>query len=100
MLAHHVYFTLVDNAPAKCQELINACQQYLTDHAGGVFFSVGTRTPDLARDVNDGDFDVALCVVFDTRQAHDAYQVAERHDQFIAKQKGNWKQVRVFDFDA
>ncbi|MCG8586330.1 MAG: Dabb family protein [Pirellulales bacterium] len=100
MLVHHVYFTLNDNSPAKCAELVDACKKYLTDHPGSVFFSAGALTPDLDRDVNDRDFDVALSVVFETREAHDAYQVAERHNQFIAEQKDNWKQVRVFDSDA
>ena len=100
MLVHHVYFSLNDNAPERCQELVNACNKYLTDHPGAIFFSAGTRTPDLSRDVNDCDFDVALSVVFESRAAHDIYQVAERHNQFIAEQKDNWRQVRVFDSDA
>ena len=100
MLVHNVYFTLNDNSPEKCQELVDACQKYLTDHSGMAFFSAGTLTPDLDRPVNDRDFDVALSVVFETREAHDAYQVAERHNQFIAENKCNWKQVRVFDSDA
>ena len=29
--------------------------------------------------------------------SHDLYQDAPRHQQFIAENKPNWKQVRVFD---
>jgi Stress responsive A/B Barrel Domain len=47
--------------------------------------------------VNDKDFDVALHIVFSDNAAHDKYQDAERHKQFIAEQKANWKSVRVFD---
>ena len=43
------------------------------------------------------DFDVALHVVFDSREAHDAYQTAPRHNQFIDENKPNWERVRVFD---
>jgi hypothetical protein len=100
MLVHHVYFTLKDGTAENCQALVDACQKYLTDHAGAVFFSAGTLTTDLDRPVNDQDFDVALSVVFESRAAHDAYQVAERHLQFIAENKASWKQVRVFDSDA
>ncbi len=100
MLAHQVFFTLVDNSPQNCQALVDACQKYLTDHPGTVFFSAGLLTPDLDREVNDLDFDVALSVVFENRAAHDAYQIAPRHLEFIAENKATWKQVRVFDSDA
>ena len=100
MLAHHVYFTLEDNSPQNCQALVDACKKYLTDHPGTVFFSAGELTPDLDREVNDRDFDVALSVVFKTREDHDAYQIAPRHLEFIEENKANWKSVRVFDSDA
>jgi hypothetical protein len=100
MLAHHVYFTLHDNAPQKCGQLIDACKKYLTDHPGTVFFSAGVLTPDLAREVNDRDFDIALSVVFESRADHDAYQIAPRHKEFIEQHKASWKTVRIFDSDA
>lgn len=98
-LAHHVFFTLTDNSPAKIDELVAACQAYLNNHPGLVYFAVGRLNPDLARPVNDRGYDVSLHTVFADRAAHDAYQTAPRHLQFIAEQKANWKQVRVFDSD-
>ena len=62
-LAHMVYFTLKDRSPAAVDKLVAACHRYLTDHPGTVYFSVGTLA-DLARPVNDRQFDVALNVVF------------------------------------
>jgi len=100
MLVHHVYFTLHDNSPENCAALVAACNKYLTDHPGTTFFSAGTLTPDLDRPVNDREFDVALSVVFETRAAHDAYQTAPRHLEFIEENKASWQQVRVFDSDA
>ena len=97
MLAHNVYFTLNDNTEAATQKLIAACKKYLAAHPGTVFFACGTVEPELARPVNVRDFDVALHVVFESRAAHDAYQDAPLHHQFIAENKENWKQVRVFD---
>ncbi len=41
--------------------------------------------------------DIALLVVFPDIAAHDAYQEAPAHKQFIAEFKATWKQVRVFD---
>lgn len=99
LLAHMVYFTLKDGAPAEVDKLIAACRKYLTDHPGTTFFAVGTPA-DLARPVNDRDFHVALQVVFDRRAAHDAYQTAPRHLQFIEENKANWAKVRVFDADV
>jgi hypothetical protein len=100
MLGHMVYFTLKDRSPAAVQKLLADCRKYLTDHPGTVFFAAGTLVPDLTRPVNQTDFDVALQVVFESRAAHDAYQVAPRHIQFIEENKPNWDKVRVFDADV
>lgn len=100
MLAHMVYFTLKDNSPPAINKMLDACRKYLTGHPDTVFFAVGTVTPDLSREVNVKDFDIALQLVFKNRAAQDAYQVAERHTQFIAENKENWAKVRVFDADV
>lgn len=97
MLAHNVFFTLKDASPAAIDAMVDACRRYLKDHPGVEFFAAGTLVPDLARDVNDRDFHVALHLVFADRAAHDAYQAADGHQQFIAENKDNWAQVRVFD---
>ncbi len=97
LIAHNVYFSLKDNSPAARQRLLAACQKYLTGHPGVVYFACGTLVESLAREVNDRNFDVGLHVIFRDLAAHDQYQVAERHIQFITEQRENWKQVRVFD---
>jgi hypothetical protein len=97
MLAHNVYFALTDNSPAQRQRLLDACRKYLSGHPGTVFFAVGTLAEELNRPVNDRDFDVALHIVFESQAAHDKYQDAPRHVQFIDENKDNWKKVRVFD---
>jgi succinylarginine dihydrolase len=100
MLGHMVYFTLKDRSSGAVEKLVADARKYLTEHPGTVFFAVGTLVPDLARPVNQTDFDVALQVVFDSREAHDAYQAAPRHQQFIDENKANWERVRVFDADV
>lgn len=97
MIAHDVYFTLKDNSAAAKDKLVAACKKYLTKHPGEVFFAAGTLAEDLNRPVNDRDWDVALHIVFADRGAHDKYQDAPRHKQFIDENKDNWKKVRVFD---
>ena len=97
LLAHNVYFTLKDNSDAARQRLLAACRKYLTGHPGTVFFACGTLAEALQRPVNVRDFDVGLHIVFDSQAAHDRYQEAPRHHQFIAENKDNWRKVRVFD---
>ncbi len=99
MLSHVVYFSLKDRSAAAVKHLVHACDKYLTGHPGTVSFSVGT-VASYDRQVNDRDFDVALEIVFESHAAHDAYQTAERHNQFIAEQAPNWAKVRVFDVDV
>ncbi len=99
MLGHHVYFSLHDCSPHAADTLIASAQTLLSNHEGIVFFAAGGRTPDLNRDVNDQQFDVALQIVFRNRTAHDAYQNSPMHHQFIDENKANWKQIRVFDVD-
>jgi hypothetical protein len=100
MLGHMVYFTLKDKSPAAVENMVAACKKYLTGHPGTVFFAAGTLIPDLARPVNQLDFDVALQMIFDSRASHDAYQVNPRHVQFIEENKAGWERVRVFDADV
>lgn len=97
MLSHDVYFSLKDNSPAAKAKLVAACKKYLSGHEGEVFFAAGTLAGDLKREVNDLQFDVALHIVFKDMASHDKYQVAKRHEEFIAENKGNWSKVRVFD---
>lgn len=96
-LAHHVFFTLTDYSEAKINGLVAACQKYLDDHDGVVDFAVGVRDSSLNRPVNNTEYHVSLHVVFADRAAHDAYQTAPRHLEFIAQEKDNWKSVAVFD---
>jgi len=95
-LAHHVYFTLKDRRDGSIQNLLDACHQYLDNHEGLIGFSVGTRDRELDREVNQ-DFDVSLHCIFADRAAHDRYQTADRHLQFIEENKEGWETVKVLD---
>jgi hypothetical protein len=97
LLAHNVFFALKDRSAEAKDRLVAACRRYLTGHPGTVFFAAGTLAEALDRSVNVRDFDVALHLVFVNQAAHDAYQEAPRHFEFINEQKENWAGVRVFD---
>lgn len=95
-ITHMVYFTLKDASASVQQKFIAECRR-LQEIPGIVFFAVGTLVPDLVRPVNVRDFHVGVSVVFENRDAHDKYQVDPRHQRFLAENKDNWQQVRVFD---
>ncbi len=97
MLAHNVYFALKDNSEAAIQKMVAACKKYLSTHPGIVFFACGSLQKELARPVNDRDFDVALHVIFDSKASHDAYQETPMHVTFIEENRENWAKVRVLD---
>ena len=97
LLCHDVYFTLADRSEAATDALIAACKKYLTVQPGIVFFCCGRVEPELAREVNVRDFDVALHVVFTDRAAHDAYQGHPVHDRFREECGSLWTAVRIYD---
>ncbi|MCA9076669.1 MAG: Dabb family protein [Planctomycetaceae bacterium] len=97
MLSHDVYFTLNDASPEAIDHLVRSCHANLKGYPGVDFFAAGVLAEDCKRDVNDRDFQVALQMVFRDKAAHDAYQISESHQKFIADNKANWKQVRIFD---
>jgi hypothetical protein len=97
MLSHVVFFKLRDGSEKARESLVEACQKYLSDHPGTVWYGAGVVADEYDREVNDRDFDVALHIVFGSKAAHDRYQTAPRHEQFIEEQRGNWEKVRVFD---
>ena len=98
-IAHMVYFALEDNSQTQIDHMIAEMKKYLDNHPGLEYFACGTLNPDLARPVNDREFDVSLHTVFSDRAAHDVYQTEPRHLAFIERNKPNWKKVRVFDTD-
>jgi hypothetical protein len=97
MVVHDVYFSLNDNSAEAKEKLVYACKKYLSKHPGTVFFAAGARAEELKRDINDRDFDVGLHIVFKDMAAHNKYQEAPLHKQFIAENRDSWKKARVFD---
>ena len=97
LIGHMVYFKLKDGTAENRQKLVDACDKYLADHDGVVFFSAGVIGDSFKRDVNDRDWDVALHLVFADKAAHDKYQDHPQHLKFIEENKAGWDKVRVFD---
>lgn len=97
MIAHSVYFSLIDASPAARRQLVEACKRDLSDHPGTVFFAAGTRAEEIHWSVSDVAFDVVLQLVFTDKAALDAYQESARHQRFLEEHEPNWKDLRAFD---
>jgi hypothetical protein len=97
-VAHMVFFTLKDRSKEAREALVASCHKYLANMEGAVSFSVGTIAEDLAEPgVSVRDFDVALHVVFEDKEAERKSLVHPRHQHFVAENKGSFAKVRVFD---
>jgi hypothetical protein len=97
MIVHNVYFSLADASETARGNFVKACEKYLRDHPGLVYFAAGPRGPEFKRTVNDQEFDVALHLVFKDKAAHDTYQTSEKDQQFVAEYSPTLKKIRVFD---
>ena len=97
MHAHNVFFTLNDKSSEAVEQFIADSKQYLAVIPGIESFACGVLEVALDREINDRDFDVSLHVLFESKEAHDAYQIAPSHDEFVARNEANWAAARVFD---
>jgi hypothetical protein len=95
--AHMVFFKLMDLSDHAVETFLDACVTYLSGHLGQVHFSVGLRAVDIARDVSDTGFDVAMHVVFAGREKYDEYAASKAHEEFITVTAGLSTGRRVFD---
>ena len=96
-LAHMVFFNLKDHSEGERARFVASCEKYLKGHAGTVYFSVGVRADDVDESVSVKDFDVALHVVFESKDGKAKYLESERHKQFVEENGSKFAGVRVFD---
>jgi hypothetical protein len=97
-LAHVVFFTLKDHSEKARDAFIASCEEYLDNHEGAEFFAIGTQADDVVEPgVGVRDFDVALHVVFASKEDEAAYLKHPRHLEFVEKNKPLFSKVRVFD---
>ncbi len=96
-LAHMVFFWLKDRSQESRDKFIASCEKLLSGHEGAVYFSVGTRAADVEEPVSVKDFDVALHVVFASKEGKLKYLKSPRHDQFVADNGAQFEKVQVFD---
>lgn len=96
-LAHMVFFKLSEPNNANRAALASACQKYLGDFDGVLYFSVGIRAKSPESETNATPFDVALHMVFKNQAALETYLTHPQHLAFIEEAKSLWSDVDVFD---
>lgn len=96
-IGHMVYFKLKESTPEAREKLVAACDKYLADHEGVLFYSAGPVSDELKNPFGDRDWDVALHLVFENKAAHDKYDAHPDHKKFIEENKDAWAKVKVFD---
>ena len=99
MFSHVVIFWTDPNKPRATEELIAGAEKYLKPIPGVVNFHIG-RMASSKRPVVDQSYQVALNIIFPTKQAQDDYQVHPMHVEFVEKCfKPNCAKVVVYDFE-
>jgi hypothetical protein len=99
MFSHVVIFWTDPAQPNAVAELIAGANQYLKPIPGVLQFHVGKMVGS-HRPVVDQTYQVALNLVFPSKQAQDDYQVHPLHVEFIEKVfKRVCKKVLVYDFE-
>lgn len=99
MFSHVVIFWTDPAQPNAADELIAGANQYLKPIPGVLTFQIGKMVGS-HRPVVDQTYQVALILVFPTKQAEVDYQVHPLHVEFIEKCfKRVCKKVLVYDFE-
>jgi len=99
MFSHVVIFWTDPQNPKAADELVAGADKYLRTIPGILHFHVGKMAPS-HRPVVDQTYQVALNLVFSSRQAQDDYQVHPQHLEFVDKVfKRVCKRAVIYDFE-
>jgi hypothetical protein len=94
---HTVFFWVnEDTEKSDVQQLIQDCKTYLGAVKTVEKIEVG-KPAGTPRDVVDNSYAVNCIVYFKDKAAHDYYQTAQKHLDFIERNKDIWKKVQVYD---
>lgn len=100
MFSHVVIFWTDPNKPQSTEDLLAGANKYLKPIPGVLHFHIGKMVKS-HRPVVDQSYQVALNLVFDSKQAQDDYQVHPLHLEFVEKAfKPNCVKVVVYDFEG
>jgi hypothetical protein len=94
LINHVVLFRLED--PAAAAELIGDCNTRIAMIPGVASYWAG-RPLEPGRALVDGDYDVAMCIGFDTEDAYARYVDHPDHQDLVARWVPRLKWLRVHD---
>ena len=98
MFSHVVIFWAKPDKPDAAEALLEGARKHLRRAPGIVHFHAGRMAPSV-RPVVDQSYQIALNIVFDSKQSQDDYQTHPDHAEFIEKVfKPNCARVVVYDF--
>src|SRR4051794_15020826 len=99
MFSHIVIFWTDPAQPLAADELVAGANKYLKQIPGLVHFHVGKMSPS-PRPVVDQSYQVALNLIFLSKQAEQNYQVHPQHLEFVEKVfKPLCKKAVIYDFE-
>ena len=99
MFSHVVIFWTDPDDPLSADKLIAGAEQYLKPIPGVEKFHIG-RMVKSPRPVVEQSYQVALNLIFPSKQAQDDYQVHPLHIEFVEKVfKKVCKRCVVYDFE-
>ncbi|BAV05881.1 Stress responsive A/B Barrel Domain [Filimonas lacunae] len=95
-LMHSIYFSLTDKSDEAVTKFINICIQYLSNHPGLCVFAIGVLA-NMKRDVSIANYDVAMNILWKSKNDYSNYLASEQHNQFFPATKGMIADTYVFD---
>ena len=99
MFSHIVIFWTDPANPKAADDLIAGANKYLKAIPGVLHFHIGKMSPS-PRPVVEQTYQVALNLVFPSKQAEQAYQVHPQHLEFVEKVfKPTCKRATIYDFE-
>ena len=99
MFSHVVIFWTDPTKPDAADEVIAGANKFLKTIPGITYFHIG-KMAGSTRPVVDQTYQVALNIVFTSKQAQDDYQIHPQHLEFVAQcVKPFVKKVIVYDFE-
>ena len=99
MFSHIVVFWTDPAQPQAADELVAGAQKLLASIPGVTQFHIGKMVGS-PRPVVDQSYQVALNLIFPSKQAQDEYQAHPQHVEFVAKYvKPSVKKILVYDFE-
>ena len=96
----HIHTVLFWLKPETDRSAFMAALEVLTgmDEVRGGYAGVPAATG--SRSVVDDSYDAGLTLIFDKLSAHDTYQTAPAHAEFVAANQDKWTRVQVYDLQV